>query len=167
MGDYFIAICNTFLVLIYLYVAYTDFTRWKITNIAVLALLSCGTVLQLFVSFDGLIPALLSGALFFLIAFPFWLLRMTGAGDVKLLGATGFVIGFDDALELAVLMLASSLLFLAVISIVRRYILLVPVALSRSFSEILQRGKVPYGVPISLAAVTLLCLRILAWSGVL
>jgi prepilin peptidase CpaA len=146
---------------IYAYVAYTDFSCWKITNAAVLALSACGLVAYGIAGFDGLWGGLLAGVLFFGITFPFWLAHMTGAGDVKLIAVTGFVIGFDDIFSLAVLTLLFSLLMLIALSYAR-YVLFIPAALNRRLAEILQAGRVPYGVPISLAAVTMLSTRLVA-----
>jgi prepilin peptidase CpaA len=152
---------NAAMISIYAFIAYTDFSRWKITNSAVLALSACGLLSYAAAGFDGFLSGLLAGALFFGITFPFWLARLTGAGDVKLIAVTGFVIGFDDIFTLAVLMLAFSVLMLIALRYAQ-YVLFIPAALNKRLTEILQDGRVPYGVPISLAAVFILSMRLLA-----
>jgi prepilin peptidase CpaA len=157
--DLFGLFLNAVMISIYAHVAYTDFARWKITNAAVLALSACALLAYAAAGLDRFSSGLLAGALFFAITFPFWLARLTGAGDVKLIAVTGFIVGFDDIFKLAVLMLGFSLLLLIALWYAQ-YILFIPAALNRRLTEILQDGRVPYGVPISLAAVSILSMRL-------
>lgn len=162
MAESLAALIYIFQIAIYLYVAYTDFMRWKVTNRAVLALLGSAVLAQVNAGFDALLPDLLIAALLFGLTFPFWLARHMGAGDVKLLTVTGFVVGMDEAFPLAALMLAISIVMLVAMSY-GRYLFILPAAFNRRFTEILQHGKVPYGVPISLATISLLSLRLVAF----
>jgi prepilin peptidase CpaA len=100
----------------------------------------------------SILPDLLTGGLLFAFTFPFWLGRLIGAGDVKLLAVSGFIVGIDDVLELAVLTLGFSIVSIVVIGY-GRYLLLLPAAFNRRLETILKQGRIPYGVPVSLAAI--------------
>ena len=145
---------------IYLRVAYTDFTGWKISNASVLSLLALGIAGHLASGVDALVSGVAAGLLFFILNYLFWLAKMTGAGDVKLLAVTGFLVGIDRAMDLAVLLLVFSVLLLLVTTFAQ-YLAFMPTELSRRFAEIRNRGKVPYGVPISLAAIGVLLMRVM------
>lgn len=146
---------------VYLHVAYTDFTRWKIANLAVLALLACGIAAQASQGFARILPDLLTALLLFAVTFPFWLARVFGAGDVKLLAVTGFVAGADKAIPLVALILFFCVLLLVML-FCAKHVGLLPWALGRRVGEILEDRKIPYGVPISFAAIVVLSMQLVA-----
>jgi prepilin peptidase CpaA len=152
---------NAAMILAYFYAACVDFSRWRITNLAAFALLACSIAAYANNGFDDLLPGLLAGTLLFGVAFPFWLARQTGAGDVKLLAVTGFVIGMDHVLLLAVLILVFFILMLLAMSYAR-HVAFIPAAVRKRLADIRRRGRVPYGVPISLAAISVLSIRLIA-----
>ena len=149
------------LIAIYAYIAFEDFTLLKIGNNAVLVLLTIGFAAKIGAGFPTFWSDLATAGLLFGLTFPFWLGRLLGAGDVKLLTVTGFIVGFDGAFELSVLMLGFSLLLIFAISY-GRYLLFLPTTFNRRLGEILVDGKVPYGVPIAFATISMLGGRLAA-----
>src|SRR5262249_18481433 len=102
----------------------------------------------------------LVAALVFALAFGFWLLRLIGAGDAKLLGACVLAVGFADAFEFTALLLGFSVLFLVFLLLASKALQL-PITVSARLIEIAGRRRVPYGVPISLAAMTIMGVRLI------
>lgn len=146
------------LVSIYCYIAYTDFTRLKIRNEAVFALAIVAGVASLLQGATYFGAAVLIGGVFFAVTFPLWLLGTIGAGDVKLIAVSGVAVGPSDVFVFSTLILIFSLLTLVVISYAR-HIALLPVVLSRRLTTFLSEGRIPYGLPIALAAITVIGLR--------
>lgn len=147
---------------VYLFIAYTDFTRWKIGNLPVLILLALGFAGHAAAGFEALLSGVIAALILFILNYAFWLAKMTSGGDVKLLTVTGFIVGLDRALEFAMLLLAFSVLLLLVTALARR-LAFVPSAVRSRFAEIRDRGQVPYGVPISLSALCLLATQLPGW----
>jgi len=96
------------------YAAVIDVRSHRIPNRLVLAGLAFGLVYSVFVPFwgkHGFLWALGGAAIGFGVLFPFWLLRMMGAGDVKLMAAVGSLLGLQ-AIPMALLIsLATSSVF--------------------------------------------------------
>ncbi|QKC92161.1 prepilin peptidase [Mesorhizobium sp. NZP2234] len=136
-------------------VAWLDFTTQKISNQNVLLLLCMGLgSLQLLSvqagSWWDMGLSALAGLLLFLALFPFWVLRKVGAGDVKLMAAMPFVIGGSG---LAVFSFPLLVFALTTALIVKNPFML-PEGAFRLYAQHLDRkGVVPFGVPISLAAI--------------
>lgn len=143
-------------------IAWTDFTVQKITNRDVLLLfclglgalqfhsLQTGSWLEMGISAIG-------GLVMFAALFPFWLLRKMGAGDVKLLSVTPFLIGGSNLAVFSVLLLVFAI---ATAALVKNPFLL-PAGVFRHYVEHMDRkGVVPFGVPISAAAICAMALQI-------
>ena len=96
------------------YAAVIDIRSHRIPNRLVLAGLAFGLIYSAFVPFwgkHGFLWSLGGAAIGFGVLFPFWLLRMMGAGDVKLMAAVGSLLGLQ-AIPMALLVsLATSSVF--------------------------------------------------------
>ncbi|MER8503679.1 prepilin peptidase [Mesorhizobium sp. M0204] len=143
-------------------VAWLDFTTQKISNRDVLLLLCLGLGSLQFVSiltgswWDMGLSAL-AGLLLFVALFPFWAIRKVGAGDVKLMAVISFLIGGSGLLVFSVLLLV----FALATALVVKNPLMLPEGAFRLYVQHLDRkGVVPFGVPISIAAICTLGLQI-------
>lgn len=159
--DSFAPILTVGLIVVYSHVLYTDFTRFKITNATILSLLAIGCAAKFVIGSSTILPDLITAGLLFALTFVFWLARALGAGDVKLLTVSGFIIGSGNILEFAVYILAFSFLLL-VAAAFSGFLLFLPTVVNQQLVAIIQKGKVPYGVPISLAAIAILSFRLAA-----
>ncbi|WP_192360116.1 prepilin peptidase [Mesorhizobium mediterraneum] len=136
-------------------IAWLDFTTQKISNQNVLLLLCLGLgSLQLLSvqagSWWDMGLSGLAGLLLFVALLPFWALRKVGAGDVKLMAVVPLLIGGSGLLVFSVLLLVFAL---ATALIVKNPFML-PAGAFRLYVQHLDRkGVVPFGVPISLAAI--------------
>ncbi|QKC85731.1 prepilin peptidase [Mesorhizobium sp. NZP2077] len=136
-------------------IAWLDFTTQKIANRDVLLLLCLGAgslFLLLLRSGSwwemGLSAA--AGLVLFFALFPFWLLRKIGAGDVKLMAVVPFLTGGNDLVVFSVLLLVFALITAAAM----KNPFLLPAGAFRIYVQHLDRkGVVPFGVPISVAAI--------------
>jgi prepilin peptidase CpaA len=136
-------------------IAWLDFSIQKITNRDVLLLLCMGAGSLLLLSlrsgswWDMGLSAM-AGLLLFVALFPFWALRKIGAGDVKLMAVVPFLIGGADLILFSVLLLV----FALVTAVVVKTPFMLPQGAFRLYIQHLDRkGVVPFGVPISLAAI--------------
>ncbi|MBZ9767124.1 prepilin peptidase [Mesorhizobium sp. CA6] len=136
-------------------VALRDFTSQKITNGDVLLLLSLGLGSLQLASvvagswWDTGLSAI-AALVLFLALFPFWVLRRLGAGDVKLMSVMPFVIGGSGLAMFSVLLL----IFALVTAVAVKNPFLLPAGAFRVYVQHLDRkGVVPFGVPISAAAI--------------
>ena len=112
------------------------------------------TVLTLaFVRSQELRPVLIAfamAAIMFLVLLGFWLFGKVGAGDVKLLGIVPLLVGAAGSGPFVVALL----LFSVLAAVVMKFPVLLPERMFRSYVEGLSRtGRVPFGVPISFAAI--------------
>ena len=136
-------------------IAWLDFTTQKISNQNVLLLLCLGLgSLQLLSVQSGswweMGLSALAGLLLFVALFPFWVLRKVGAGDVKLMAVVPLLIGGSGLVVFSVLLLVFAL---ATAMVVKNPFML-PAGVFRLYVQHLDRkGVVPFGVPISLAAI--------------
>lgn len=136
-------------------IAWLDFTTQKISNQNVLLLLCLGLgSLQLLSVQSGswwdMGLSALAGLLLFVALFPFWALRKIGAGDVKLMAVVPLLIGGSGLVVFSVLLLV----FALATAMVVKYPLMLPQGVFRLYVQHLDRkGVVPFGVPISLAAI--------------
>ncbi|MER8978391.1 prepilin peptidase [Mesorhizobium sp. M0870] len=136
-------------------IAWLDFTTQKISNRDVLLLLCLGAGGLLLLSLQsgswwdmGL--SALAGLLLFVALFPFWALRKIGAGDVKLLAVVPFLISGGALAVFSVLLLVFAL---ATAAIVKNPFMLPAGAFRLVVQHLDRKGVVPFGVPISLAAI--------------
>lgn len=143
-------------------VAWLDFTTQKISNRDVLLLLCLGLGSLQFVSiltgswWDMGLSAL-AGLLLFVALFPFWAIRKVGAGDVKLMAVISFLIGGSGLLVFSVLLLVFAL---ATAFVVKNPLMLPGGAFRLYVQHLDRKGVVPFGVPISIAAICTLGLQI-------
>lgn len=137
-------------------IAMIDFKKEKITNRDVLLVGAVGTgslviaSLQTGFWMSGLGVSLVAALMFFVLLFPFWLLRKVGAGDVKLMAVAPLVAGGENMLTFAIL-----LLVLAIVTVFAvRNPMLLPAPAFRQYLEHFERkGIVPFGVPIAGALI--------------
>ncbi|WP_136617280.1 MULTISPECIES: prepilin peptidase [Mesorhizobium] len=136
-------------------IAWLDFTTQKIANRDVLLLLCLGAGGMLLLSLQsgswwdmGL--SAVAGLVLFLALFPFWILRKIGAGDVKLMAVVPFLTGGTDLVVFSMLLLVFALVTAAAM----KNPFLLPAGAFRLYVQHLDRkGVVPFGVPISVAAI--------------
>ncbi|ESZ35797.1 prepilin peptidase [Mesorhizobium sp. M0292] len=145
-------------------IAWLDFTTQKISNRDVLLLLCLGLGSLQFLSilsgswWDMGLSAL-AGLVLFIALFPFWALRKVGAGDVKLMAVVPFLTGGSGLALFSVLLLVFAL---ATAAIVKNPFML-PAGAFRLYVQHLDRkGVVPFGVPISAAAICTIAFQIYA-----
>lgn len=124
----------------------------KIQNRDVLIILGIGVAYSVLFHFSDLPYRAGLAAFLFAVPFIFWLFKTIGAGDVKLMGSVGFVVGLDNALLFVVGVLLVSLIMLVLLRLSVR-LTLVPSALLQRFMAILDQRRVPYGVPIAVSAI--------------
>lgn len=145
-------------------IAWIDFTTQKIANRDVLLLLCLGLgSLQLLSvqagSWWDMGLSAIAGLVLFIALFPFWVMRKVGAGDVKLIAVTPFLIGGSDLAVFSVLLLV----FALATAVLIRNPFLLPAGAFRHYVQYLDRkGVVPFGVPISAAAICTIALQIYA-----
>ncbi|MBZ9708159.1 prepilin peptidase [Mesorhizobium sp. ESP7-2] len=136
-------------------IAWLDFTTQRIANRDVLLLLCLGVGSLLLLALRsgswwdmGLSAA--AGLVLFLALFPFWVLRKIGAGDVKLMAVVPFLTGGADLVVFSMLLLVFALITAAGM----KNPFLLPAGAFRVYVQHLDRkGVVPFGVPISVAAI--------------
>ena len=143
-------------------IAWLDFTTQRIANRDVLLLLCLGAGGLLLLSlqsgswWDSGLSAF-AGFLLFVVFLPFWALRKIGAGDVKLIAAVPFLIGGSGLTVFSVLLLVFAL---ATAVIVKNPFMLPAGAFRLIIQHLDRKGVVPFGVPISLAAICTLAFLI-------
>jgi prepilin peptidase CpaA len=136
-------------------IAWLDFTTQKIANRNVLLLLclGAGSLLLLLLrsgSWWDIGLSAVAGLLLFVALLPFWALGKVGAGDVKLLAVVPFLIGGSGLFLFSMLLLA----FAVVTVMVVKAPFMLPEGAFRLYVQHMDRkGVVPFGVPISLAAI--------------
>ena len=153
--------------------AIIDVRSHRIPNRLVLAGLAFGLVYSAFVPFwgkHGFLWSLGGAAIGFGVLFPFWLLRLMGAGDVKLMAAVGSLLGLQ-AIPMALLVsLATSSVFAIAFSLhkgklremlsnVGRMLRVgsiamamgAPVSMAQSGWESV--GKLPFALPIAVGTI--------------
>ncbi|MER8826453.1 prepilin peptidase [Mesorhizobium sp. M0938] len=149
-------------------VAWLDFTTQKISNQNVLLLLCLGLgSLQLLSVQSGswwdMGLSALGGLLLFVALFPFWAMRKIGAGDVKLMAVVPVLIGGSGLLVFSVLLL----LFALATALIVKNPFILPAGAFRLYVQHLDRkGVVPFGVPISLAAICTIAFQIYSYLRV-
>ncbi|BCG97029.1 prepilin peptidase [Mesorhizobium sp. 131-2-1] len=145
-------------------IAWVDFSTQKIANRDVLLLLCLGLgSLQLFSvqvgSWWDMGLSAIAGLVLFVVLFPFWVLRKVGAGDVKLVAVAPFLIGGPDLVVFSLLLLVFALLTVAVV----KNPFMLPEGAFRLYAQHLDRkGVVPFGVPISIAAICSILFQIVS-----
>ncbi|RWC54971.1 prepilin peptidase [Mesorhizobium sp.] len=136
-------------------IGWLDFTTQQIANRDVLLLLCLGAGGLLLLSLQsgswwdtGL--SALAGLLLFVALFPFWALRKVGAGDVKLMAVVPLLIGGSGLFVFSILLL----IFALATALIVKNPFMLPEGAFRIYAQHLDnQGVVPFGVPISLAAI--------------
>jgi prepilin peptidase CpaA len=143
------------IIIILAYIAGSDFTTQKIRNQQLLYLVAGAAVLSLLRYLQGtdvqsmLISAAMAAVLFVLL-FVFWMLGKVGAGDVKLLAIVPLIVGVEGSLTFMAALLALTFATYGIM----KFPQLVPAAWFRTYLIGLGKtGRVPFGVPISVAAI--------------
>lgn len=141
-------------IIVLVYIATSDFTTQKIRNQQLVYLLVGAVTLcvlryaQTGDYWSTLMDAATGGVLF-AILFVFWLLGKVGAGDVKLLTIVPLIVGIEGSLTFMAGLLALTLVTYAL----TKFPILVPERWFRTYLVGLGKtGRVPFGVPISVAA---------------
>ncbi|AZO16541.1 prepilin peptidase [Mesorhizobium sp. M2A.F.Ca.ET.043.05.1.1] len=142
-------------------VAWLDFTTQKISNRDVLLSLCLGLgALQLVSVLTGswwdMGLSTLGGLLLLVALFPFWILRKVGAGDVKLMAVMPFLIGGDGLVVFTLFLLVFAV---AIVVLVKNPFMLPAGAFRLYVQHMDRKGVVPFGVPISAAAICTIALQ--------
>ena len=145
-----------------LHIAWYDFWHLKIRNASVLTVLGLYAVWALLGGFQSLAGDLGAGVILFLIALVMWRAKMMGGGDVKLYFALGLLMGFANIGLFAMALLLATLLFLAALFLASRRqgggIIL------HRLRQIRDSGRAPYAVPLCMAAIPVVLLRVVGSS---
>ncbi len=137
---------------------YTDIRYRKILNKVSLPAMGIGLILQ--GAFFGL-AGLMSAGLGFLIGFGFFFLFYIfggmGAGDVKLMGALGILLGWHDIIYVTIFTGLFGLLIVLILFF--PYIYLAIKTRKASVFLAFRKHYMPYGIAISLGTITTIVLR--------
>lgn len=141
-----------------IYLAYLDFWYLKLPNRIIAALTLCA-VLYVWLSPDRLWQtALLAALLLFAMGTVFWLLRLMGAGDAKLMLPLGILIDLSGFIAFAIGLLGFTLMLYVTIKLASKDPNSQHVVIRR-LSEINNQGKVPFGLPLIGATLLVLILQ--------
>lgn len=141
-------------------IAVLDFTALRIRNDQVVALLAIAVAIVVtgfLRDFDPrkVLVLLAASAVTFIVLFVFWLLKKVGAGDVKLFAVVPLLVGTDGSLTFVLALFVATL----VIYLAMKFPVLLPQRLYRVQLEAMRRDRrIPFGVPISIAAILALLL---------
>lgn len=149
-------------------IAMVDFKTQKITNRDIFLVALTGTVslaiqsLQTGLWMNGLGLSAIAAVVFFVLLFPFWLMRKVGAGDVKLMAVAPLVAGGQNLLVFAILLLAFAVITVFAV----RNPMLLPASMFKHYLEHFERkGVVPFGVPIAAALIATAATRAFGLIG--
>jgi prepilin peptidase CpaA len=145
-------------------IAWHDFQTFRIRNRDVVILSAMVALLLALRGFAGIWPDLLAGGLLFGLGFVLWLLRMMGAGDVKLYLPLGVLVGWALLPVYVVFLLIASLGLLLALWIARRAPSQGGPVRAR-LAQIAASGKVPYAVPMAIGAIVTLLPQAIAIAG--
>ncbi len=143
----------------FLFIGYTDYRTYKITNHQILMMIILFAVWKSFYFDDFFWLDLGVGLALFAVGFVAWLLKGIGAGDAKLFFVAGIYSGYQYAGYFALLLFLTGLFFALLILVARRAEFL-PVILFGRLIEIGKTRKVPYGVPLSASTIGALVVRL-------
>ena len=129
-----------------IHIALHDYRTMTITNRAVLALAALYAAFAVAVGFAEWKTDLAAGGLLFALTFAMWLVGSIGAGDVKLLGPLGALMGFDGLPLFCVLLFAVSLVAVVALRLAPH------LAPGGRLARMRSSGKLPYAVLLVAAA---------------
>jgi prepilin peptidase CpaA len=141
------------------YAAYSDLRTYEIPNWISLVSLICFFALAWAAGWD---PAAMAwnvgaGAALLVIGFGMYLLRIAGAGDIKLMAAAGVFAGWAALMELLVLIAVAGGVLALMVLAYRRVPLTRRLAGVGWLAQLHEKGRgIPYGVAIAAAALYLL-----------
>lgn len=143
-------------------IAYVDFLTLRIRNDHVLALFAVALAILVFdfmqsndIARAGILFA--ASALVFILLLVFWMLRKVGAGDVKLFAIMPLLVGLNSSITFVLALLVLTLLIYGAM----KFPMLLPAQLYRVQLDAMRRdGKIPFGVPIALAAIAALLIPV-------
>jgi prepilin peptidase CpaA len=152
---------HSIVLIIALISGYTDLRYRKIFNVITLPAMVLGFILQFsFFGFSGLLSALIGFLIGFGFFFLFYLFGGMGAGDVKLMGALGILLGKTDIIYVIIF---TGLFGLGVVLILFfPYLYLAIKTKKLSVFLAFRKHYMPYGIAISLGALLTLALY---WTG--
>jgi prepilin peptidase CpaA len=161
MNEPGLILLHSIVLIIALISAYTDLRYRKIFNVITLPAMVLGFILQFsFFGFSGLLSALIGFLIGFGFFFLFYLFGGMGAGDVKLMGALGILLGKTDIIYVIIF---TGLFGLGVVLILFfPYLYLAIKTKKLSVFLAFRKHYMPYGIAISLGALLTLALY---WTG--
>ncbi|MBJ3763661.1 prepilin peptidase [Maribius pontilimi] len=144
-------------IVLLVWIAWRDIRTFTISNQLVLAFLLLYLPAQGFLGFPTLWQDLMAGGLLFVIGFMMWMLGVLGAGDSKLMLPLGLHLGYMGLAPFVVFLMVFSILF---------YLIITVSAFAGAergafgwLAELKRSGRVPYGLPLAVAAVPVMALR--------
>ena len=140
-----------------LYIAWYDFKHLTILNRDILLLLALYAAWSGLTGFATIAGDLGAGMVLFLMGLVLWLLRMMGAGDVKLYFGLGLFMGLPGIGAFAILLLAVTLAFLGASVFATRSTTREGVI--GRLRTIRETGKAPYAVLMCAAAIPAILMR--------
>ncbi len=143
-----------------IYIAWYDFNNLTIRNTSVLLLLGLYLIWVALTGFQTFVGDLGVGVLLFILGLVMWLVRLMGAGDVKLYFGLGLFMGINTASLFAILLLITTIAFLLVMVIASKSG--AKSGIPGRLREIRTSGKAPYAVPMCLAAIPCTLIRVLS-----
>ena len=146
-------------IIILLYIGYTDFKYYTISNTQILSMLLLYIIWKIFYYDEYLRLDLEVGFVLFIIGFVAWLAKGIGAGDAKLFFVAGIFSGYQYAVYFAIFLLISGLIFILLMLIVTQ-INHMPIVLFGRLIEIGKTKKVPYGVVLAVSTIGALIVRL-------
>jgi Flp pilus assembly protein protease CpaA len=146
-------------IIILLYIGYSDFKYYKITNMQLSLMLLLFIIWKILYFNEYFWLDMKVGLVLFIIGFVAWLARGIGAGDAKLFFIAGIFSGYEYAGYFAIFLFISGLSFMFLTLIVRRFEYM-PVVLFGRLVEIGKTKKVPYGVPLAASTIGALIIRL-------
>lgn len=163
--------------------AWQDFRSYRISNTLVFLGASLGILLNVFLPLPagiGILESLMGWSVGLLLLLPLYLLRLMGAGDVKLMAMVGAFVGTNDIFAVFLYTLIAGGVLALVVSLQRGVLrklmdnltLMFLPALSANKSKSLNDnflvpeeetpdsvGKLPYGIAIAVGTVTFLAIN--------
>lgn len=141
-------------------IAAYDGRHFRIRNSSVLICLGLYAVVQVASGFPDLIGDAIAGALLFGIGLIMWLLRGLGAGDAKLMLPLGLHLGYFGIVPFGTFLAIVSLMMFAAIHLFSR--IAPSTRTGMWFMDMRQKGRVPYGIVLTLAALPVLIVKFLS-----